>query len=450
MNFNEIYNKLKDLISKKKTRELIQLFNLHPIDKKFGNDRVTFVYISVINNDLPVLKFLIDRGADIHLGNFNNIRPIHMAAQENHLTALQLLIAAGADINNTDNKFLIAPMHIAINRGNFEIVAELIKAGADVNLEANVPDFAVARLGDLTCKIPPATKSLRYTPLQYATFVNNIEIVQILLAHGAVLDHSDIEIQNTLLIAISIKNINVEIVRSLIAHGASVNIMYENNIATPLYRAVYNNHLDVIKLLIESGADVNLCKRYRECPLSNAAQLGHLSVVQELIKCGANVNNTDIRKDCSALYYACQNNYLDIVIELIKSGADINHINVEGCSPIAAAFKKGYIPIVNYLIDAGADINILLRSFPQSGLDYSLLGDTNTKIAYLFIQNGFLVTEQNKKKLIERATILPCLCGRPRSYICGGCNIHGYCSKKCQRSDWGAHKSMCQILRNIP
>jgi ankyrin repeat protein len=415
----------KVVLSGKNKIKMVQLLKLSDCDLK---NRL--LQDSIIKNDLDVLSFLIPhsiKDGDVNIGNYNNICLIHIAAQYNNVDALKLLIKKGADINNKNNTFLISPMHIAINRGSVDIVKELIKYGADINLSSNISESIRHDVKKVcvNCKNLCCIRRV-FTPLQYAIYMNNHRIVRLLLTHGAVLNNSKDIKSNVLFMALfntnqtstnqaDIDN-STEIIKDLIKSGAELNIVSDCEMATPLYQAVFINNLEVVNLLIEYGADVNLSKRYNECPLTNASQFGYLPIVMTLIRHGANVNNVDLIVSISPLYMASQNNHLDVVIELIKNGATINHMTAQNSCPLSISLHKGNYLIVNYLLANGANIS-------------------------------FYDITPHIKKLKELQVCSYRECTNERVSTCSACNIQGYCSKACQKLDWPIHKKVCKLLK---
>jgi ankyrin repeat protein len=59
---------------------------------------------------------------------------------------------------------------------------------------------------------------------------------------------------------------------------------------TALHRATYNNHIEVVKLLIESGANVSSRTSDGWQPIHSAAKWGHIQILDLLVSCGAHVN----------------------------------------------------------------------------------------------------------------------------------------------------------------
>ncbi len=134
-------------------------------------------------------------------------------------------------------------------------------------------------------------------------------------------------------------------VKELLAKGADVNAKFRYG-ATALSYACDRGHLEVVKLLVENGADLNVRDTfYGASPLSWAASKGHADLVRYLLDKGA-----DAGKD-AALRMGISGGHTDIVEAALKRG---------GFSPealtaaLAQATKAGRAEIVELLKKAGA------------------------------------------------------------------------------------------------
>jgi ankyrin repeat protein len=85
---------------------------------------------------------------------------------------------------------------------------------------------------------------------------------------------------------------HVEMVRVLLEGGANVEGVNAYG-ATPLHHAAHNGQLEVCRLLLDWGAKVNTLNRFARTPLHHAAWRGHLPVVKLLVKEGADVRLKD-------------------------------------------------------------------------------------------------------------------------------------------------------------
>ena len=106
----------------------------------------------------------------------------------------------------------------------------------------------------------------------------------------------------------SVKDINIEATKQAIADGADVNAKnkYEN---TPLHRAAWGRHTEIVELLITNGADVKARDKNGWTPLHITAGKGHKELVELLIDKGADVNAKDDVSDTP----------LDVAIQLKRT-----------------------------------------------------------------------------------------------------------------------------------
>jgi hypothetical protein len=162
----------------------------------------------------------------------------------------------------------------AINRGDTQAVRELVGRGADVN--AVHPDSAGK------------------TPLQLSAIYGHAEIARILIAHGAEPDaKSDDNDRTALILAVRRAPMMgvgearaLQVVRILIANGADVNAR-DSSSATALMFASLDGYRTIVQELIAHGADVNARDAYGETALIMAQREGHTEIVADLKRAGA-------------------------------------------------------------------------------------------------------------------------------------------------------------------
>jgi ankyrin repeat protein len=190
---------------------------------------------------------------------------------------------------------------------------------------------------------------------------NDIDKVRYLIDQGQDVNQKITQflIPKTLL-TIAILEKNPDLVKLLIEKGANVNESDELN-QTPLFVAVNTEQIEIVKLLIENGADVNHKDNNGETPLFAAIKKEYSNeMVNMLIMNGANVNETN---DCgdTPLYVKASNDDSDsnilILMSLIDNGAIVNKTNKKGRTPLFSAVEKGNIGMTIFLINKGADVN---------------------------------------------------------------------------------------------
>ena len=160
-------------------------------------------------------------------------------------------------------------------------------------------------------------------------------------------------------VPVSYQPCNIQTVQAIIKHGADVNAM-NNKSQTALWFACCDGRMDLVKILLNKGADPNISDQNGESSL-HAAMYGMCSseTTQELIDHGANVNA--LNKDgASPLLLACSVAQTDSVKLLLKAKADPNIAYTDGDSclhtAIAADCRK---ETLQELIKSGADVNYL-------------------------------------------------------------------------------------------
>ncbi len=117
-------------------------------------------------------------------------------------------------------------------------------------------------------------------------------------------------------------------VRSLVSEGAKINAMYKGTKpfekgTTPLHRAAWNGHKNIVKFLIANGADANAKDDKGTTPLHHAAYRGWEHLVEFLITNGADINAT-CSESYTPLYDAIWGKDKDTVRVLVANGADVN------------------------------------------------------------------------------------------------------------------------------
>ena len=193
---------------------------------------------------------------------------------------------------------------------------------------------------------------------------------------------ADVNSQNNKALIYTAGNGNLEIVKYLVQNGADVTA--KNN--KPLIAASENGHLEVLKYLVQNGAD--LTDRDNEALIYSSLN-GHLEIVKYLVQNGADVK----AKDNWSLIFASSNGYLEIVKYLIENGADII---TQHNKPLIRASENGYLEIVKYLVQNGADVT----AQHNGALIYSSLNGHLEIVKYL-IENGADIRAQHNGSLIE-------------------------------------------------
>ena len=127
---------------------------------------------------------------------------------------------------------------------------------------------------------------------------------------------------------------HAEVVKLLLDNKADVNVSRHTDGATPLYVAAWNGHTEVVKVLLYNKADANISKHTDGAtPLHVAAQNGHTEVVKLLLDNTAEVNASR-NTGATPLYVAAQNGSAKVVQLLLDKKADVNASRHTGATPL--------------------------------------------------------------------------------------------------------------------
>lgn len=187
------------------------------------------------------------------------IEAIFTAARQDDLESMKLYIAAGGDINQSD-ELGATPLNIVTFRGNTEMVKLLLDAGA--TFEIGTFHLAISESED------------------------NTDIVQAFLDHGADI-HQKSETRNghnALMFAAEYGH--VEVGKLLLANGADINAGDDLN-DPALNVAAFYGQLEFAKMLVENGAELNVPGYLNRTALGHAISRGHEEVAAFLREAGA-------------------------------------------------------------------------------------------------------------------------------------------------------------------
>ena len=136
------------------------------------------------------------------------------------------------------------------------------------------------------------------------------------------------------------------IVKLLIDYGADVNHPTITN-STPLRAACFDGRLDIVKFLVEHNADYTIANKYKNTCLMISCYKGHTDVVRYLLEKGA---DPDSQAHCgaTALHFSAECGHFEIVKCLIESGATVSR-NSNNMTPLVIAAECGKSDVVDYM-----------------------------------------------------------------------------------------------------
>lgn len=148
-----------------------------------------------------------------------------------------------------------------------------------------------------------------------------------------------------------------DIVKILIDVGANVNVC-DNDQLTPLHLAAANGHCGIAEMLIDHMADVNACDSTKRTPLRIACDHGQLAVIRILLRHFGTIDSRD-EEERTALHAASETGDYEVVRLLLHFGANKDAKDAQIRAPLHIACAAGWVRVVQELLDARVDIEAL-------------------------------------------------------------------------------------------
>lgn len=351
---------------------------------------------------------LINRGADVAIGDNEHTAPIHFAARMGDVELFELIRGKGVALDTRDDNGM-TPLFYAIRNRQETMSKYLIGKGANVRA-VTINDWPLLLytaiygqtetamlLLDKKVDVNAQTRE-GIAALHSATSFGRTDFVKMLVEHGAKIDIQTAE--GAMPLAWALNPNTYDAAKYLIEQGADVNHK-DNSGTTALMAVAGRGSVNVAELLLEHGAHVNDMDNDQRTALVVAAWSRNPDGMSKfLILNGAEVNPVTCSPGKSAacsqnqttpLHAAASMGLTDMSKNLVSNGATINVYNPRGYTPLHLAVKSGKIELVKYLVDHGAFLNQQDKNLGYSELHLaSTLG--NTELVAWLLEQGADVT----------------------------------------------------------
>ena len=383
------------------------------------------------------------------------------AVKSNNFDSVQLLVEQGANVNFCDSNQAPIVMWAAL-KGDLEMVKYLVKKGADVKkkgliwddtygsfIYGNIVGIAAARK-DITmlkylveeCGIPYDDKELDisrqetgWNILGYAvqpsimdttiaiyyimknTFLNPIELYSLSTYFNCNYDSLVLKrinrkknrkeqlVQINLLLEKAIINNHVDLINKLLGFDPELNFLNSDSLS-PLALSIVLNKPDIIKLLLENGANPDQGCKSQKTALFFAIDIDNIELFDELIQYGANIDHQDCMGR-TPLFYSLLQNRIKIAKRLLKAGADPTIFTNDNDNIFRLTRDREHAEIVHMLNKTKEYDRIQARTFhPKLSLPTSQSGSykllTSPDDQYILGLNGgvyYLWDSQTGRKI---------------------------------------------------
>jgi ankyrin repeat protein len=266
---------------------------------------------AVAGQHRDVVRVLIKSGARPEAESASGFTPLMFAAREGALEEARLLVEAGTDVNHAARDGS-TPLLIATVRGQWELGELLLKHGANPNAGSGFNPLHWAA-GAWETQLSGEFGSHQYEVLA-GLRPGKLEFVKLLLSSGA--------------------DVNARTTAQPPRFGFSV---FQLRLlgATPFFLAALAGDVDIMRLLVASGADPSISTNQQTTPLMAAAGLGRII---------GESHTTEARA-------------LEAVKLTLELGANVRAVNERGETALHGAAYQGANLVAQLLIDRGAEIN---------------------------------------------------------------------------------------------
>lgn len=347
-------------------------------DKFTSYTNINNLFSAVKINKFSRVKMLCQKGADVNQIDENNFTPLQYATFSDYLEMTNYLLNRGANIKDSSN--VGSSFNTALYKNREFIIQLFLKQqpGTIISLLNSKPyPLIAAILGDHPIMVElvlylganPYEAGNSGTGLHLAVRLGNPDIVKILLRYQKELD----------------RTLDAEKIEG--AHLRASLVKSNLNGATALHLAVHYQHLEIVELLIDAGANVNARTKTNWTPLHFAAHNGDREIAETLLLNGAKTNilsdtkktslliaiekkNEDVASilliaidqdlaeadRCTLLLASILNKLNKTTLALLTKRTNVNFQTSFG-SPLHLAVELGELEAVKMLLEFGANPN---------------------------------------------------------------------------------------------
>jgi len=299
-------------------------------------DSTPLGYLVYENESTELVRLLLNHKANPNIpGGSRNSFPLHDAIMCRNPDMVKLLLDFESNPNSLDNLGNNA-LHLAVITKNPEIINHVLNSTVDVNhinQRDQTPLFCAIEDGEtiivkMICRTRRVNFNILFGPDQYSYLSSTICEFR-----------------------------NLDILRHLLDYGADPNLLHVENVS-PLNFAAQENLDTFAELLLKKGANPHLATSDNITPLMMASRNPNGSkLINTLLAYKADVNTKRLSNSTTPLMLAIQNDAIMVVDTLLQAKANLNEKSLNDSYPISLALSKENVGILELLVKYGVDLN---------------------------------------------------------------------------------------------
>ena len=293
----------------------------NPLVKRDANDSLAQNLERRPYKTQRILNTIVGGVDDFNLRDALGKNILHWAAWKNEPELCEILLKRGADIGVTDNAGN-TPLRLAFKSNALEAEKVLLQWAEERSLETEALEGDKSRI--VSVEVTEVTKANE--DLEKALLSKSPQkaknIFQAVRDGATDLTAADEKGHTALHWAVS-KN-EMDIIKIILDRGGDVNAQTHQHNETPLHYAAQKDFAKVAAELIARGALLEDQQVHGNTPLMEAAGKGAVEVIRVLIDAGANVNAKGSETHYTALHRAAETDQSEVAKLLIQAGADVN------------------------------------------------------------------------------------------------------------------------------
>ena len=345
------------------------LYNQRPSQDNAFSNKVEAVINAACDGNKAAMQDLLQQDTSLANAKSKDIQttPLTNASHRGYLNIVKLLVLTGADVNVKEGNYSQSTaLHWAATDGHLDVVKYLVSKGAKLDVRDNwhnLTPFGWATI-------------IKYPNLSREKGTQHQEVREFLLAQGTEYD---------IFSAIALNDLRQ--IEALITADSTVlnqRLGFASGKFQPLHYAIKEGKTEIVKLLIERGADLQAVSRWGVTPLCLAIEKGDWEVIELLrdrqvpedlgallaakqwSQAQTMVENQpgEIAKKPLLLHYFVKQGLVEATAWLLGRGVDLETKTkyqiddfVIDLTPLQVAIVMERVEIARLLIEAGADVN---------------------------------------------------------------------------------------------